>query len=83
MIWFCRVLQHINHCRLFNAKSSLYVHIKYMICKDILPITFLNEPELLFFLQTVKWLQVLLCNSNNLTSVICMHTLKWIYIYDL
>ena len=23
-------LWHINHCRLFNAKSSLYIHIKYI-----------------------------------------------------
>ena len=24
------VLWHINHCRLFNAKSSLYIYIKYI-----------------------------------------------------
>ena len=24
------VLWHINHCRLFNAKSSLYIYIKYV-----------------------------------------------------
>ena len=30
MIWFGWVLWHINHCRLFNAKSSLYVYIKYI-----------------------------------------------------
>ena len=29
MIWFGSVLWHINHCRLFNAKSSLYIYIKY------------------------------------------------------
>ena len=28
MIWFCWALWHINHCRLFNAKSSLYIYIK-------------------------------------------------------
>ena len=27
---FGLVLWHINHCRLFNAKSSLYIHIKYI-----------------------------------------------------
>ena len=27
MIWFGWVLWHINHCRLFNAKSSLYIYI--------------------------------------------------------
>ena len=29
MIWLGWVLWHINHCRLFNAKSSLYIYIKY------------------------------------------------------
>ena len=29
MIWFL-VSWHINHCRLFNAKSSLYIYIKYI-----------------------------------------------------
>ena len=104
MIWFGWVLWHINHCRLFNTKSFLYIYIKYiwfglvgfsgistivgysmpnplnvyilsihMNCKHILLITFLNEPELIF-LHTVKWFQVLLCSSNNLTSIICFHT---------
>ena len=27
---FGSVLWHINHCRLFNAKSSLYIYIKYI-----------------------------------------------------
>ena len=35
-----------------------------MICKDILLITFLNEPKLII-LHTVKWFQVLLCILNN------------------
>ena len=30
MIWLGCVLWHINHCRLFNAKSSLYIYIKYI-----------------------------------------------------
>ena len=30
MIWFVWVLWHINHCMLFNAKLSLYIHIKYI-----------------------------------------------------
>ena len=30
MIWFGWVLWCINHCRLFNAKSSLYIYIKYI-----------------------------------------------------
>ena len=30
--------------------------------------------SLSFFLYTIKWFQVLLYNSHNLTSVICLHT---------
>ena len=30
MIWFGWVLSYINDCRLFNAKSSLYIYIKYI-----------------------------------------------------
>ena len=30
MIWFGWVLWHINNCWLFNAKSSLYIYIKYI-----------------------------------------------------
>ena len=30
MIWFGVVLWHINHCGLFNAKSSLYIYIEYI-----------------------------------------------------
>ena len=30
MIWFGLVLWLINHCRLFNAKSSLYIYIRYI-----------------------------------------------------
>ena len=29
-IWLGLVLSHINHCWLFNAKSSLYIYIKYI-----------------------------------------------------
>ena len=29
-VWFGWVLWHINHSRLFNAKSSLYIYIKYI-----------------------------------------------------
>ena len=31
MIWFGWVLCHINHSGLFNAKSSLYIYIKYIL----------------------------------------------------
>ena len=53
-----------------------------MIYKQILLITFLNETGLIF-LPTVKWFQELLCISNNLTLVICLHTFKLIYVHDI
>ena len=31
MIWFGWVLWHINQGRLFNAKSSLHIYIKYIL----------------------------------------------------
>ena len=31
MIWLSCVLWRIKHCRLFNAKSVLYIYIRYMI----------------------------------------------------
>ena len=30
LVWFGWTLWHINHCRLFNAKPSLYIYIKYI-----------------------------------------------------
>ena len=33
--------------------------------------------------NTLKWFQVMIYNTNNLTAVICLHTVKWRYIYDL
>ena len=30
MIWFGRVFWHINHCRLFDARSFIYIYIKYI-----------------------------------------------------
>ena len=30
LVWLGWVLWHINHCRLFNAKSSFYIYIKYI-----------------------------------------------------
>ena len=39
MIWFGRVLWHTNNCSLFNAKSSLYIYIKYI--KDLVGLDFM------------------------------------------
>ena len=30
VVWFALVLWYINHCWLFNAKSSLYIYMKYI-----------------------------------------------------
>ena len=48
VIWFGLVLWYINHGKLFNAKSSMHIYIKYMISKHILQITFLNETKLIW-----------------------------------
>ena len=40
------------------------MYIEYMIFKQILLVTFLNEPKLILF-HIVKWFQVLLCMTNN------------------
>ena len=42
-----------------------------MICKHIL-----NQPELIC-LDSVEWFQVLRCKSNNLASVICLHSFQY------
>ena len=39
-----------------------------MICKQILLITFLNEPKLIF-LHTIKWFQVLLTMQLNISKL--------------
>ena len=68
MIWLGWVLWHINHCRLFIAKSSLYIYIKYIWFGLV---WFYGIPS--SFLPTVECIQVLLYNSHNLSSIICMH----------
>ena len=94
------VLWHINHCRLFNAKSFLYIYIKYIwfglvgfygistiiiylmanplytyisntFVKKQFVSNILNKTGLIY-LYTVKGFQVLLNNTNNLASVICL-----------
>ena len=30
LVWVGFVLWHINHCRLFNAESFLYIYMKYI-----------------------------------------------------
>ena len=68
----------VVHCCVLHIYIHIYIYIYiytldiYMICEHILLITFLNKPELFF--AHIKWSQVFLYDSHNLTSVICLHT---------
>ena len=73
LIWFGSVLWHINHYRSFLCIYILNIN---MIWKHILLIKFLNKPKLIL-LNTAKWFQILLCITNNSTSVICLCKVKW------
>ena len=70
------VLRHINLCKLFNAKSSLYMYFKYMICKHFVDKIF--QTSLNYFLHTVKWFQasqtqIILFTINHLFTNIQMN----------
>ena len=43
MFQFGLVLWHINHCRLFNAKSFFYIHNKYMLSKHFVDSIFFTQ----------------------------------------
>ena len=45
MIWFGSLLWHINHWRLFHAKSSLYIYIEYIY--DLVWLGFMSYQPLL------------------------------------
>ena len=57
----------------YDDDDDIYMYINNFL------ITFLNESEIIIFFLTVKWFQVLLCNSNNLTSVIFLPAFEQIY----
>ena len=63
---FGLVLWHINHCRLFNVKSSINVYQIFVI-RNIFKRIWAH------FLYTVKWFEALLCNSYNLTCHLFAH----------
>ena len=76
MIWFGLVLWYIKYCKSFNAKSCLYVRIKYMISKHILWITVLNEQLLIFFSHLNGFInfyliRIILFTINQ--SGLCLH----------
>ena len=72
--WFYGISTSIGY--LIPNIVHTYILNIYMIFNHLFLITFLNEPELFFFLHKVKWFQVFLCSNNNLTSVICLHISK-------
>ena len=52
-----------------------------MLCKHILLMTFLDMLEFFFCTQLKSFMYYNV--TNNLTSVIYLHTFKWMYVYDL
>ena len=81
LLRFSWVLWHIYHYRLFNTKSGLYIYIKYIrfgfvgfygtstIVDYLMPNPVYNYILVIYDLWTyvnkTKWLQVLLCITNN------------------
>ena len=65
MIWFYWVLWHINHYRLFNAKSSLHIYIKYMISKHIFELFFITQLNEFSFFNPIR---IILITINDLLA---------------
>ena len=63
--------------------NPLYTYVLsiYMICKHFEDNIF-KWARVHFLLHTVKWFQVFLYNSHNLTAVICLHTFCSIWPID-
>ena len=69
-VWFDLVLWHIKHCKLFNAKPILYIWtVLFQTVQFKLSTQFECQKQfyhkLFSFVNKVKWLQVLLCTTNN------------------
>ena len=84
MIWFGWVLWHINHCRLFHVKSSLYIYIKCMIWFDwvysILTIVgYLISNHLYTHIYSICMIckHILLITFSDEPDLIHWHTVKW------
>ena len=78
LVGFGLVLCHINYYRLFNVKSFLFMHIKYIISKYILLITFLNELSFFFF---VFCLFVCFVFFVVVFFFFFLHTVKWFHLF--
>ena len=70
-VWFYGISNIVGY--LMPFKSILYIYIKYMICKYIVLITFLNKPELIFAsLNGFSYfcpMQIILFTINNLFAL--------------
>ena len=75
-IWFRLVSCHLNNCRLFDAKSYLYILNEYDLLAHFL---LYFQMSLSSFFPTVKWFQIFLSNTNNsiyFKTFVCTH-LNW------
>ena len=60
-----------------NTKTTCSQQV-LIICLHIFKCLQILQSNIKFYLHTVKWFQVSVCNTNNLTSVICLHIVKWL-----
>ena len=86
MIWFGWVLWHINHYRLFNAKSSLYIYIKY-IGSDLVgfysisTIVGYSMPNPLYIYIYIKYIGFGLVGFYGISTIIGYSMLNPLYAY--
>ena len=82
MIWFGWVLWHIDNWRLFNAKSSLYIYIKYIWFVNISQKSWI-VPSIALYYNSIKHQsfvytqlndQTVLFKQFNSAYVICLHS---------
>ena len=80
---FGLVLWHINHCRLFNAQSSLYIYIKYIwfglvgfYCISTIIGYSMSNPLYTYILDMICK-HILLITFSNKCELIFLHTVKW------
>ena len=65
LVWFDLAPWHINHCRLSNSKSCLYIYIRNIYHLEIHFLENILKRAWAHLLHTVNWLQVLQSKTNN------------------
>ena len=87
--WFCRcypnlytvrhrfglVLWHINHGKLFNDKSYLYIYIKYIWFVNTFCCHHFKTSLISFFCTQLNGFKYF--NVSRPNSIICLHTFVW------